>query len=472
MLKFAILLFNTLALLMYQFLFSDGITVTQKVPSSGKAGSEFTVEITVNKGTSGGFAKLQEELPAGFTAVEENNNGASFSFNNQVVKFIWMTLPNDKEFKISYKVKVAPTASGDQNIAGKLSYVVDNVKQVAEIAPATISISAGDGAVATEPTNTQTTTTEPTNTTTTEPTNTQTTTAMTTTTAEPGNVNCSRKVPTGVAGEFTAEITISKGNLTGFAKLMEVLPTGFTASAGESGGASFSFADQKVRFIWVSMPPAPEIKISYKVTVAPGIIEDQIIDGVFSYIESDETKKFVLPTSTVTMSKDGGTVATTTTEPTNTQTTTEPTNTQTTTTTTEPKTYTVANGNKEPKVKEPKVKKVKEKKSSSQSYSATNLPSSNVKLHYSVQVIALQKKRRSTSYIANLYKINEPVRPDDGGGFYKYIVGEHDEYKAARDARETFKPKGVIAPFVTAYNRGRRITVQEALMVSSQKWYR
>ena len=61
---------------------------------------------------------------------------------------------------------------------------------------------------------------------------------------------------------------------------------------------------------------------------------------------------------------------------------------------------------------------------------------------------------------------------EPGGGFRKYVVGSHDEYKAARDARETFKPKGVVAPFVTAYNRGRRITVQEALMVSSQKWYR
>jgi hypothetical protein len=57
-------------------------------------------------------------------------------------------------------------------------------------------------------------------------------------------------------------------------------------------------------------------------------------------------------------------------------------------------------------------------------------------------------------------------------GFTKYTVGAHNEYKEARDAREDLRNKGVVAPFVTAYNSGKRITVQEALMITTQKWYR
>ncbi len=207
MLKFAILLFNTLAVLMYQFLFSDGITVTQVVPASAKAGTEFTIELTINKGTSGGFAKLQEELPVGFTAVEDKSNGASFSFSNQTAKFIWMTLPNDKEFKISYKVKVAAGVSGDQAIAGKFAYVVDNVKQVTEIASATIAISGDGTSVPTETVKTETPTTETvkteTPTTETPTTETPTTSTVTGTNAESGSVNYVRKVPNTIFGEFT-----------------------------------------------------------------------------------------------------------------------------------------------------------------------------------------------------------------------------------------------------------------------------
>src|SRR3954470_16666756 len=103
MLKYGALLFNTIALLIYQFFFADGVTITQKVPSSAKAETEFTVELTINKGATTGFAKLQQDLPEGFTAIQDENNGASFTFSNQSVKFIWMSLPGDKEFKIKYK---------------------------------------------------------------------------------------------------------------------------------------------------------------------------------------------------------------------------------------------------------------------------------------------------------------------------------------------------------------------------------
>ncbi|MCX6295717.1 MAG: SPOR domain-containing protein [Bacteroidetes bacterium] len=491
MLKYAALLFNTIALLIYQFFFADGITVTQKIPQSAKPDSEFTVELTINKGTVGGFAKLQQDLPEGFTAIQDDNNGASFTFTNQSVKYIWMSLPSDKEFKIRYKVKVAAGINGDKIIAGKFSYVSDNVKQSIDIAPSTITI----GEKSAEPIATATTTTEPptktpdpvvttpvvTNTnpvtTTTETvvttpvvTNTSTTTTEPVTTTSPSNqepssITCFRTVPSNAGENFTVEILVNKGNVTGFAKLLDVLPAGFTATAGDLQGASFSFADQKAKFVWVSMPSQTEFKITYKVAIAAGTSGPQKIDGVFSFIENDETKKFVIATSSITVGTEQiqtiATNTTTTTEPIKTNNTTE----TTTTTSTTNNTNAVNTNNTTATNSATTTENTK-------SLSATNtIPAPQGNVNYKVQIAALHNAVNA-NVLATRYNISSKVNTEMGDGFTKYTVGSHNDYKEARDAREDVRNKGVVGPFVTAYNSGKRITVQEALMITSQKWFR
>jgi cell division septation protein DedD len=465
MLKYGALLFNTIALLIYQFFFTEGITVTQNIPASVKAEGEFTVELVINKGTTSGFAKLQQELPEGFTAVQDDNNGASFTFSAQAVKFIWMSLPSDKEFKVKYKVKVAAGVSGDKTIGGKFSYVVDNVKQSVDIAPSTIKVEGGAVAATTEtktPDNTATnTTTENTSTT-----NTNTSTTPTNTSSEPSSIVCTRTIPENPSGNFTVELNINKGNISGFAKLLETLPAGLSATAGELQGASFSFneSDGKVKFVWVSMPTVPEFKISYKVIVASGISGAKNIEGVFSYIENDETKKYAIPSTTVNI---GGSqpLATNTTTPTDNTAvkTTEPQNTQadntvakTDNTTTDNKTTTDNTSGTD---------------NASKSLSATTIPAPQGNINYRVQIAALHNAVDANK-LASRFNINQKIDMEMASGYTKYLVGAHGEYKSARDSRETIKTQGVKDAFVTAYNAGKRITVQEALMITAQKWYR
>src|SRR5579872_6264376 len=106
MIKYLVLLFNMLALLIYQAIFTEGVTIHQTVPPTAKAGSEFTVELVITKGSLNGFAKLQQDLPDGFTATAIDVSSGSFSFSNQSVKITWLSLPSQPEFKISYKVTV------------------------------------------------------------------------------------------------------------------------------------------------------------------------------------------------------------------------------------------------------------------------------------------------------------------------------------------------------------------------------
>src|SRR5690606_19436931 len=103
MIKNIFLLFSIFVLLFFQKIFTDDVSIKTQIPDKVSAGEEFTVELIINKGEVGGFAKLQQELPEGFTATAIENKNASFTFSDQKVKYIWMALPSENEFKISYK---------------------------------------------------------------------------------------------------------------------------------------------------------------------------------------------------------------------------------------------------------------------------------------------------------------------------------------------------------------------------------
>lgn len=128
--------------------FAQDVKVTSNIPAEVEAGKEFTVELTVNKGDVSGFAKLQQELPAGLTATPENPNGSTFSFKEQKVKFLWMALPGDKTFKVSYKVKVDASVTGDQILEGSFSYILNNETQKAALPKDIIKVTASGTAVA------------------------------------------------------------------------------------------------------------------------------------------------------------------------------------------------------------------------------------------------------------------------------------------------------------------------------------
>jgi len=76
-----------------------------------------------------------------------------------------------------------------------------------------------------------------------------------------------------------------------------------------------------------------------------------------------------------------------------------------------------------------------------------------------------------TTYFATVFKLQDQVSTINHEGWIKYLVGSYNEYQLARDKRNDVREK-VETAFVTAYNSGSRITVQEALMISNQKWYK
>jgi cell division septation protein DedD len=432
-----------------------------------------------------GFAKLQLEIPPGYVATEIDNKGGSFTASGTVVKVIWTSVPADDQLTVLINVVVPASATGGKQLKGKFSYISNNAKQEATFDPINLNIAgASNDAVATNTSNDASTTSnndalnqpakEPdANTvTTTEPVATNDQAATTTSNTdtqqsfskpnEPdASVSVTRKITgsAGTADSYQVDVLIKKGNIKGFAKLSEKIPAGYKAEQVSINGASFAFENGEAKFIWTSIPAAEEMTISYNLSPdgSGNIQKPAYIEGSkFSYIESDQTKKILLEKQEIADGESAAAIASNTppantnTPPDNTTTTNTPpdntsTNTQVATTAAQPDNTTVA--------------------------TTTAAAPKNGNIHYSVQIGAFQKSVNANS-LKRKYGISEAVKTEMHEGYTKCTFGKYNEYKAARDNRETVRNKGVNDAFVTAYNSGKRITVQEALMVSNQKWYK
>ena len=83
---------------------SEDVHLTQQVPSKVETNESIVVEIKVDKTDVEGFAKFQVTLPEGFSAEQIDTKGATFTFDQNTVKIIWLALPKESEFVFTYKI--------------------------------------------------------------------------------------------------------------------------------------------------------------------------------------------------------------------------------------------------------------------------------------------------------------------------------------------------------------------------------
>lgn len=463
------------AFLIYRILFQDGgVEIKQNIPQSANAGSDYTVELTISKGAVSGFAKFQQELPKGMSATAIETNSGTFSFVDQTVKIIWMSLPNDKEFKVSYKVSVSQDVAGPHALSGKFSYIDNNEKKTVNLEASAISIENPNQATAA----TMPAATENSGTSSTESSSGQTT--PTATATGTSGLTCTRNIPVITSSdEFVVEMNIVRGSVSGFAKLEESLPAGFTATAVESNNAVFSFVDQKAKFLWMALPNDSQFKVSYKVKRESGSPSQLTIEGLFSYLENDVTQKVVVPAQIVNL-QPGATAQTSSQETARIQSDetsqAQQTETQSTQTQTQSGSQEQNSASNETNVTEPvaqnqpeETQKTTTTEQKTEPVAPVNTTSTGGSVKYRVQILAAHKPV-DQSYFSNTHKITDNVSSEMHEGWHKFTIGSYGDYKQARDKRESVSQNNLPGPFVAAYNGGKRITVQEALMISNQKW--
>lgn len=484
------LILGIISLLMFFGLIGEPVSVVLNMPDSAKCDSEFLVEVTINKGDVEGFARFQQKLPNGFKAVARQTANGEFSFVDQKVKIQWMKVPYDRQIVVSYAIQVDPTVSGTYTFDGTFSYILDNSVQVANVESKTVNIE-GD-AIASA--NSQQ--------------------AYSFQNVNLKNVDCIRQKPfLNDNNEVIVNIMVNKGDLKDFGKIQEQIPVGYTAESIKSKNSIFTYKNHIIKFLWMNMPQEPQFVVSYKLVPEGEIPDEEFkIVGTFSYAESDRTKTINIAERNVELEtfdseqviaqetptfEPSEPIATTTTKPEPIYTS-EPTYTPTPSTqptqssyTSEPSyssenqnnNYADANYNSGSKTNQGSSSKTNQGSNSygggsgrPHNYTTTisevsDVPSPEQGVAFRVQ-IAAGHKLVTKNYFKRL-NITDQVQVEIHNGWNKYTVGNFEQYKDARDYRVyVWNNTPIHDAFVSAYNNGMRITVQEALMIANQKWYK
>jgi cell division septation protein DedD len=388
----------------------DEISVTCNMPAQLKAGDSVKVEFVINKGGIAGFGAIHVELPEGVSILRHISTATITTAYDPVKAWEWAPMPEGSQLKLELVVAASSTASGIKAISAHFVYIEENDKQEVSMVPAEFEVIATEGARSTDTTSHG---------------------------AEPAeNIHFTRTYSVSPQGDVVVDLQIQKGGTKGFARYSDQVPAGSRIKAIQTDGASFSVSENKLRFVWVNVPDRPVLHIVYSIPAksAQGVA----LDGEYAYIEHNQTRKFKLPAETVDTRT---AVAAPVTGP---------------SVTPVPKDSLPVENEKKKPVEKPVVRET---------------PAAGI--HYAVQVGAFSKKKVTAQRLKKKFRLSAPLRSEMSEGFTKFMTGDETEYKGARDLRDQIRETNrVKTAFVVAYNDGKRITVQEALMISKQKWYK
>ena len=104
------------------------VTMVTNIPAAVAPNANLNIEIKINKGALSSFSKYEMEVPEGFTATEGKSNTGYFTFEKNRAKIVWVTLPAEGEFIVSFKLKT-PEKVGAVVLTQKFYYIESGVKK-------------------------------------------------------------------------------------------------------------------------------------------------------------------------------------------------------------------------------------------------------------------------------------------------------------------------------------------------------
>jgi hypothetical protein len=297
---------------------------------------------------------------------------------------------------------------------------------------------------------------------------------ITTLNANQDNPSCERKVTKSGDG-FTVELLIHLNGLKGFLKLQEWVSEGCALSKSQTAAATVTVDGSKIKFVWFEVPESETMVVKYKVNCAELPENGLQIEGKLSFVFENNPRE--VP---VTMMENKPVVEPVVEEKQKEIVVEEKQQQQEVVA--EVKVEKVQEEKKEQKIEVPiKENKTvaivpKEKKEKVVAESNTEVVAEvnavqRTGIQYKVQILANHRKVSAQEWKSK-YGFQDQYQVENHEGWMKWTHGDYTEYKQAKQYRNelTAKCPQLPGPFVTAYQNGQRITVQEALMATQQPW--
>ncbi|MFM7233675.1 MAG: hypothetical protein ACKOZM_03735, partial [Flavobacteriales bacterium] len=227
MIKSLFVLFGYIAFLLIGVFSSDTVLIENNTPAMIASGTRTLVEVNVRKGDVQGFSKLELVLPSGFTATPGDIKGASFTFSGDKAKFVWMNLPEESVFKVSYYIESQAEIEGAYEIKGTFSYVRENIREDIYVPTRTVVVKQQvdmpqpSAAAQAQPIRVE----------------------------EPfADMTCERRIERVGDNEYRVRLIVNNSRIVGFGKILEILPDNCSTNRDNDGGAVITQDTRSIKF--------------------------------------------------------------------------------------------------------------------------------------------------------------------------------------------------------------------------------
>ena len=400
-------------------------------PERVNAGENFTVTVTIKKGSLTDYSRFSQDLPLGLAATNVSSPNADFSFDEQRVRIIWLKLPEANEVKVSYLVSVDARLKGKFSLGGVFAYVVGDERKFlnfdqrkpitivpsnsvdqslivdiqdfrggkAPVIPPTVSRGVGPFAMAVR--------------------------------QRPALLN---------TGGYLVHLLIDNPPGSKYAKVEESIPSGYLFEEVNSNEGIVSDASSSVKFIWMKMPEQSEFEVVYRLVPKQGEPQgNMLIEGLFTYTDGNENKEAGIVEMDVSLDNLSATQkrdllatgkvpqATRTTPPVQTASTTTP----PVQTVSRPSGRVIAN---------------------------TKVLDRGTGVYFRIQLTANMNAFDATTFYREA-GVDREVFVEQHNGYYKYTVGPFQTYSQAMSYKENVENiQEVQGAFVVGYNNGNRVS--------------